>query len=134
MTNKEAIEILLKSQIFLARNCGKSDMYNAVELALIALEERPQAITNEDIKSAINEGFKNGYEMAKAKYERPTGEWTTAKGSLEITCSVCHKSYFYHPKNDFYYDFCPNCGADMRVKDELNNELKDELNELGGRE
>ena len=42
MTNKEAIAILLKSQIFLARHCGKTDMYNAVELALMALEERTQ--------------------------------------------------------------------------------------------
>lgn len=39
MTNKEAIDLLLKSQIFLARNCGKADMYNAVELAIKALDQ-----------------------------------------------------------------------------------------------
>ena len=39
MTNKEAIAILSKSQIYLARRCGKTDMYNAVELALKALEQ-----------------------------------------------------------------------------------------------
>lgn len=41
MTNKEAIEILSKSQFFLARNCGKTDMYNALDLAIKALEDRP---------------------------------------------------------------------------------------------
>lgn len=39
MTYKEAIAILSKSQIYLARRCGKTDMYNAVELALKALDE-----------------------------------------------------------------------------------------------
>lgn len=39
MTNKEAIAILKKSQIYLARRCGKTDMYNAVELAIKALEQ-----------------------------------------------------------------------------------------------
>jgi len=39
MTNKEAIALLSKSQIYLARRYGKTDMYNAVELALKALEE-----------------------------------------------------------------------------------------------
>lgn len=32
-------------------------------------------ITNEDLRNAMTESFKNGYEMAKAKYERPQGEW-----------------------------------------------------------
>lgn len=42
MTNKEAIELLLKSQIFLARHCGKTDMYNAVECAIKALESNEE--------------------------------------------------------------------------------------------
>ena len=33
-----------------------------------------EEITNEDIQQAIKEGFANGYEMAKEKYERPQGE------------------------------------------------------------
>lgn len=49
--------------------------------------------------------------------ERPQGKWTTKRCSLEITCSVCNKGYFYHPKNHFYYNFCPHCGADMRGND-----------------
>lgn len=63
MTNKEAIAILLKSQIFLARNCGKTDMYNAVNLAIKALEnERPQTIScfncKHDYKIATDEPCK----------------------------------------------------------------------------
>ena len=46
--------------------------YKELKLAIKALEERPLAITNEDIHLAIKEGFANGYSMAKAKYERPT--------------------------------------------------------------
>lgn len=34
-----------------------------------------EEITNDDIQQAIKEGFANGYEMAKSKYERPQGEW-----------------------------------------------------------
>ena len=33
------------------------------------------AYTEDDVKTAIKEGHQVGYEMAKAKYERPTGEW-----------------------------------------------------------
>ena len=38
MTYKEAIAILSKSQIYLARRCGKTNMHNAVDLAIKALE------------------------------------------------------------------------------------------------
>ena len=31
-------------------------------------------ITDEDIQNAIKQGYKDGYKMAKAKYERPQGE------------------------------------------------------------
>ena len=39
MNNKEAIAILSKCQLYLARNNGKIDMYNAISLAIKALEE-----------------------------------------------------------------------------------------------
>lgn len=81
-------------------------------------------ITNEDIQQAIKEGFANGYEMAKTKFERPYGEWVNSKeGCL---CSKCDRPVAYDDCGDrFLSDYCPWCGADMRGKDELkeaNNE------------
>ena len=81
-------------------------------------------------------------ELAKLYLEgvRPTvepkqGEWI--RHILSIECSVCKEKFFcsdkeencqdYEPCNDFNFNFCPNCGADMRVKDELNRVSK-ELN------
>lgn len=81
-------------------------------------------MTNKEAIEKLKEiSFMTGYKQAlnlaiKALEERPHGEWTTEQGSLEITCSVCNKGYFYHPKNHFYYNYCPTCGADMRGEEE----------------
>ena len=42
---------------------------------------------------------------------RPKGEWIEDSGN--IACSHCHTIWLYR-----YTDFCPNCGADMRGKEE----------------
>lgn len=64
--------------------------------------------TEDDVQYAIKEGHQVGYEMAKAKFERPQGRWIY--GSLDYSkCSNCdhHNHYGDLP-------FCPNCGAAMR--------------------
>lgn len=64
--------------------------------------------------------------------KRPQGEWIFEKANNEHTdgyiCSMCGQSF--HTKVPYFseYNFCPKCGADMRVKDELNR-VKDELEE-----
>ena len=63
-----------------------------------------------DIKGDIE----GDYEIIGKYDERPHGKWTTEQGTLLIKCSVCNQGYYYHPKNHFYHNFCPNCGADMR--------------------
>lgn len=73
--------------------------------------------TDEDIKQAIKENFEIGYEMAKNKFKKPTGEWLTDERGY-----VCSKCGALHQDD---YPFCHMCGADMRVKDELNNELNE---------
>ena len=79
------------------------------------LSERPQGeITDEDIQNAIKQGYNDGYEMAKAKYERPKGEWVSGKDSCSHLwfCSECKMSV---PKNDSCKpNYCWFCGADMR--------------------
>ena len=47
----------------------------------------------------------------KDDYTRPQGKWEAYDGYCK--CSICGK-FNVHANN-----FCPNCGADMRVKNEL---------------
>jgi len=59
------------------------------------------------------------YECGQKLVERPQGKWTehydSSDGFTWLTCSRCmFKAY----EDD--YNFCPNCGADMRK--EANNE------------
>ena len=100
MTNKEAIEYIkfylmdgrwVNGQI--PRNFVRDEKWQAGELAIKALEERPQ------------------------------GEWIITEeeqGAFGIVYKVrkCSKCGWEHsliiPDN-----YCSNCGADMRVKDEL---------------
>lgn len=77
------------------------------------------------VRDRVIEPIKNGELVLKTE-ERPQGKWipqTDYDGFTYWKCSECGK------KNDYEVtDFCFRCGADMRVKDELNHEL----NELGG--
>ena len=54
----------------------------------------------------------------KALKERPQGEWLINRVAFHLTCPFCGcnlralKSEVF--EGDFDYNFCPNCGADMR--------------------
>lgn len=114
MSNKEAIENIIK----IKKQFHKYEFTYALDLAIKALEAPTvDTYTEDDVKTAIKEGHQVGYEMAKAKYERPTGEWIehydNSDGFTWLTCSRCMcKAY----EDD--YNFCPNCGADMRKEAE----------------
>jgi hypothetical protein len=81
-------------------------------------------LTNEEVKDFAKENFDIGYEMAKAKFERPHGEWVvTAEdndGVHRICCPFC--SYEKGSNNTDtiivtftnFPKFCENCGADMK--------------------
>lgn len=43
------------------------------------------------------------------------GEWDFI-GDYDCRCSVCGEEYCIGPNED--YNFCPNCGADMRERKE----------------
>lgn len=64
----------------------------------------------------------NGIKNGKPYEERPQGEWIKYIRCIE--CSVCKDKFFaddeeencqdYEPCTDLRFNFCPNCGADMR--------------------
>ncbi len=68
-------------------------------------------------------GYAQGYEDAKKKFERPQGEWKEYKLRNDIVveyafkCSNCKKDSGLR----YHADFCPNCGARMGVKKNDNN-------------
>lgn len=52
-------------------------------------------------------------EFPSAEPERKKGKWSNYKD--EHCCSVCHCVVISNCWNDeIRYDYCPNCGADMR--------------------
>ena len=58
----------------------------------------------------------------KCEFERPKGEWKVygTQGGVPITdcCSNCKYETSWHKKYKNKYNFCPNCGADMRKDEE----------------
>lgn len=59
--------------------------------------------------------FKEGYKQAiidgKTNFSRPQDKWLHPyKTNIACECSNCHMQM---PITD-YFNFCPNCGADMR--------------------
>ena len=90
-------------------------------------------MTREEAINAITQFIENyaygndliGLNMAieTLKKERPHGEWIPKDVHncwTRFECSVC--GYYHQPVHDFGeskpdYNFCPNCGADMREGD-----------------
>lgn len=56
--------------------------------------------------------------------ERPQGEWNTHHVAFHLTCPFCGcniralKDMVF--EGDYNYNYCPNCGADMRGGREWN--------------
>ena len=78
-------------------------------------------MTNEEVIERLHlmqERCCNGYDAEalnlaiKALEERPTGHWISANGTYY--CSCC-KHYAYESQK---FDFCQDCGADMRKEAE----------------
>lgn len=69
-----------------------------------------------DMGSAVNGARECIKSLPSAKSEQNKGEWIrkqpVAIGEPRFICSECH-GQFRNP-----YNFCPNCGADMRGEHE----------------
>ena len=86
--------------------------------------------TEQNVRDAYNDGFsmgvQRGYEDAVRNYrhlisERKRGEWIEKDldnfRKYEVVCSECSSRYVgnYDAYDEPYdFNFCPNCGADMR--------------------
>lgn len=61
-------------------------------------------------------GYKQGYADAKAKFEKPQGEWIIKpKENSQSAILICNKCNHFIPVT-IDKNFCPNCGSDMKIK------------------
>mgnify|MGYP002522045717 CR=1 FL=1 len=65
-----------------------------------------------DLIAAFNDGYAHG----KAEAERKRGEWQPLN-SLVNKCTNCGEKYWFYLGIPF--NFCPNCGADMRGESDV---------------
>ena len=116
MTNEEAIKEIQRW----LDGCPFENTKEAFNLAIQALETGEIYITGKDYSLYIE-----GYKAGKKDFEPKKGEWVKVVNSgypsaWHYECSECHErplcSSFI--KEDFLSNFCPNCGADMRGKEE----------------
>lgn len=52
-------------------------------------------------------------QLPSAQPERKRGKWIDYANS-HCECSVCHTKWSYFQNEVECFEFCPNCGADMR--------------------
>ena len=92
---------------------------NQTETILHHLENLPSA--QPDLSGYSDKLWKAAYERGKAEAQRKKGKWLPDNNSLyemRFVCSECHESEVVptigFTKYKPIWDFCPNCGADMR--------------------
>ena len=113
-------------------NCfdeNERDAYNTLSEAIKVVSERPNpcedAVSRKDVETEIANLLKRVFveyediaKKATAKLppvtpKRKTGKWIHSDFSHEfLQCSECGRGRY------FCSNFCPNCGADMRQKEE----------------
>lgn len=114
-TSENTCEIERKSNDTISR----ADAIDALENCepgeeLFMIENLPSAqpeYTEQDVRDSFNSGYACGMEAAQP--ERNSGEWTIKNGELAFwdVCSECRRMVIHKAP---FYNFCPNCGADMR--------------------
>ena len=83
--------------------------YGKREQEMNALEELKNVGLGEKI------GYKKGFEAARKQFERPQGEWIKdlTENAHCTNCGFVLDTYFMA----VFFNYCPNCGADMRPKE-----------------
>ena len=99
MTNEEAVKIL-KAIYFLDEKKQET-----LDMAIEALENNDKLA--EDLQSCLEMSKKKKAEVEALKRKR--GEWI--ESDFGWKCSICGNTSVMWQR---IYNFCPNCGADMR--------------------
>ena len=66
---------------------------------------------SDEIRAATEKGelYRRGFKDAMKRYKRPTGKWKhIIEEDNDVECPFCG-----FQEDGIYYNFCPNCGADM---------------------
>ena len=93
------------------------------KLAIDALDKCPCGGQDEKGNPWIyKENAVEAIEMVEPSEEPKTGKWINVVDGIEYTWANCNKCGARIPMAYKYYNFCPNCGADMR-KDGENSEI-----------
>lgn len=98
----------LKKEAFKVSDCVFEDELNEMVVSIKSIDNAPkiETFTFDDMNKAQEVGYKAG--KLEGKSERPHGKWVNISG-FASECSIC-KTCEIFPN----FNFCPNCGADMR--------------------
>lgn len=115
-----AIEALSRSEFPNSSDCisrqaaiDALDCINGVEEVLRSLPSA-QPERKKGIWQEITEGDCSGYDPTLAGYDDPV---------VGYVCSCCRYGYEKEMMGDTLFNFCPNCGADMRGGEECTKKI-----------
>jgi len=74
---------------------------------------------DKDLKISLEDAEYCIEQLPSAQPERKKGRWIKVNGKTAINCSACHHCSWSLSFEDTVrrFNFCPNCGADMRQKE-----------------
>ena len=113
MTKEQAIKELRISECY-----SVIPSVEALDMAIKALEQQPceDCVSRQAVIDLINADWKyEGLELSINELPpvtptRKVGKWINSVYSVGFTCTCC----LLTQASSFKYNFCPNCGADMR--------------------
>lgn len=97
---------------------------NDREKLIALIENAKRAMKSENLSCNIaRNGFVADFLIANGVVVREKGEWEITRDDYDnelMRCPVCHAE-MYDSENDTVDstpNFCPNCGADMRIEEQ----------------